>query len=105
MNAEPEIAIRDAPDEQRYEVRADGELAGFAQYRAKPGQIAFTHTEIDDRFEGQGLAGKLVASALDDARRRGLAVLPFCPFVKGYIERHREYLDLVPEDRRSQFGL
>jgi predicted GNAT family acetyltransferase len=105
VSTEPEIAIRDAPDEQRYEIRADGELAGFAQYRAKPGQIAFTHTEVDDRFEGQGLASKLVAFALGDARERGLAVLPFCPFVKGYIQRHREYLALVPAGRRGEFGL
>jgi predicted GNAT family acetyltransferase len=97
--------VRDSPAEQRYEVRVDGELAGFAQYRARPGLIAFTHTEVDDRFEGQGLASKLVAFALDDARARGLAVLPFCPFVNGYIQRHPEYADLVPEDRREAFDL
>jgi predicted GNAT family acetyltransferase len=105
MHAEPTIAVTDNPDERRYEIRVDGEPAGFAQYKAKPGQIAFTHTEIDDRFEGQGLGGKLVAFALGDARERGLAVLPFCPFVKAYIQRHREYADLVPEARRAEFDL
>ncbi len=105
MSGEPTIAVADNPDERRYEIRVDGERAGFAQYKAKPGQIAFTHTEIDDRFEGQGLGGKLVAFALGEARDRGLAVLPFCPFVKAYIQRHREYVDLVPEDRRAEFDL
>jgi predicted GNAT family acetyltransferase len=97
--------ISDNPERQRYEIRVDGELAGFSRYQAKPGQIVFTHTEVDDRFEGQGLGGKLIAFALDDARGRGLAVLPFCPFVKGYVQRHREYVDLVPEDRRAEFDL
>jgi predicted GNAT family acetyltransferase len=97
--------IADSPERQRYEIRIDGELAGFAQYHAKPGQISFTHTEVDDRLEGRGLGSKLAASALDDARERGLAVLPFCPFVKSYIQRHREYVDLVPEDRRAEFDL
>ena len=105
MGAEAMIAVADDAERERYEVRVDGELAGFAQYRAKPGLIAFTHTEIADRFEGQGLAGKLIAFALDDARERGREVLPFCPFVNGYIQRHREYLDLVPADRRAAFDL
>jgi uncharacterized protein len=103
MSGEPAITVGDNPEQQRYEARVGGEVAGFVQYQAKPGLIAFVHTEVDDRFEGQGLGSKLIAFALDDARERGLAVLPFCPFVNGYIQRHREYLDLVPADRRAAF--
>lgn len=99
------IEVSDNADESRYEVRVDGELAGFAQYRPRPAALAFVHTEIDDRFEGQGLGGKLVSHALDDARSRGLSVLPICPFVRSYIARHPEYLDLVPEEKRSSYGL
>jgi predicted GNAT family acetyltransferase len=99
------IAVSDRARQERYEIRVAGELAGFVQYRAKPGLIAFIHTEVDDRFEGQGLGSKLIAFALADARERGLAVLPFCPFVNGYIQRHREYVDLVPEERRAAFDL
>ena len=102
---EPQVEIRDDREAGRWEVLVDGELAGFAQYRDRRGLVAFTHTEIDDRFEGQGLGGRLVRAALDDARERGLAVLPFCPFVNGWIGRHREYVDLVPEAYRAQFDL
>jgi len=98
-------AITDSPQRRRYEIRVDGEVAGFVKYRRGPDQIEFVHTEIGDRFEGQGLGSKLVAFALGDAREHGLGVLPSCPFVKGYIQRHREYEDLVPEDRRPTFGL
>lgn len=105
MNAEAPIAVADNAAEHRYEVRVGGELGGFAQYRLRPAAVAFIHTEIDDRFEGQGLGGKLVSTALDDVRERGLAVLPFCPFVRGYIERHPEYLELVPAERRAEFDL
>ncbi len=101
-----EIQIAENPERERYEISVGGELAGFTQYRPRPGGVlAFVHTEIDDRFEGQGLASQLIAFALDDVRSRGLAVLPICPFVKGYIERHPEYADLVPEAKRAQFGL
>jgi predicted GNAT family acetyltransferase len=65
----------------------------------------FVHTEIDDAFEGRGLGSILVRAALDAARSRGLAVRPDCPFVRGYIARHPEYLDLVPADLRPRVGL
>jgi predicted GNAT family acetyltransferase len=105
VSAATAIAVVDTPERRRFEIRAYGELAGFGQYKLKPGQISFTHTEVDDRFEGQGLASKLIAFALDDVRERGLAVLPFCPFVRSYIQRHRQYADLVPADRRAEFDL
>jgi uncharacterized protein len=98
-------AVRDAPQAQRYEIHADGTLAGFAEYRRRPGLIAFTHTEVDDAYEGRGLASALIRHALDQARGEGLAVLPFCPFVNGYIARHAEYADLVPGGFREQFGV
>ena len=100
-----DASVTRAPEEERYEARLGDELAGFAVYRERPGLIAFMHTEVDPRFEGRGIGGRLVAGALEDARTCGLAVLPFCPFVNGYIQRHRELVDLVPEPYRAQFGL
>jgi predicted GNAT family acetyltransferase len=96
--ATPErIEVADSPDRQRYELSLDGALAGFTAYRTRPGLIAFIHTEVDEHLQGRGLADRLIRFALEDARARGLAVLPFCPFVKGFIERHREFEALVPE--------
>lgn len=100
-----DVVVSDNADAERYEVAADGTPAGFAQYCARPGLIAFIHTEIDERMEGHGLASQLIAFALDDARARGMAVLPFCPFVNAYIARHPEYAELVPENHRGEFGL
>jgi predicted GNAT family acetyltransferase len=98
--------IDDVPERSRFEVNVDGELAGFAEYRRRRGLIAFTHTLIDPRFEGRGLATRLVRTALDKARAEDLSVLPFCPFVRAYIADHTaEYLDLVPADLRSNFDL
>lgn len=101
----PTAEVSDAPERERYEISVDGVPAGFAAYRVAPGLIAFLHTEIDERFQGQGLGDRLIAGALDDARRRGLMVLPFCPFVKSFIQRHPEYVALVPEVHRQAFEL
>ncbi|MEA2178874.1 MAG: uncharacterized protein QOF29_3018 [bacterium] len=100
-----DLRVADAPDEERYVASAGDEVVGFAEYRMRPELIAFVHTEVDGCTKGQGVGSKLIGFALDDARSRGLAVLPFCPFVNGYIERHREYADLVPEPYRERFGL
>lgn len=99
------IEVADAPDRERYELSIDGEVVGFTAYRARPGLIAFVHTEVDEHLQGRGLADRLIRFALEDARARGLAVLPFCPFVKAFIERHREFEALVPDTYREQFGL
>ncbi|CAA9472959.1 MAG: hypothetical protein AVDCRST_MAG69-225, partial [uncultured Solirubrobacteraceae bacterium] len=68
-------------------------------------EISMTHTEIDSRFEGKGIGSGLARGALDDVRSRELSVLPHCSFISGYIQRHDEYLELVPTDRRAEFGL
>ena len=97
--------VLDVAESSRFEIHVDGRLAGFAAYRGEPGRITFTHTEIDDMYAGNGFGGILVRGALDGVRERKVAVLPECPFVRGWIERHPEYLDLVPEAERARFGL
>lgn len=95
----------DNPAEHQFEIRADGELAGFAAYREGERAIVFTHTEIDPAYEGKGLGSVLVRGALEEARSRGSAVLPACPFVRSFVERHPDFLDLVPAADRDRFGL
>ena len=92
--------VRDDPQRSRFEIDVDGRVVGFAAYRAKPGLLVFTHTEIDDSVEGRGLGSTLVRGALDTVRARGLAIRPDCPFVRAFVTRHPEYLDLVRADLR-----
>ncbi|MHA6620748.1 GNAT family N-acetyltransferase [Pseudonocardia sp. DLS-67] len=88
--------VTDAPEQHRYEARIDGELAGFAEYRASDRIVTFVHTQVMPDFEGKGVGSALVRGALDDVRAHGRKVRAVCPFVKGYVERHPdEYGDLV----------
>ena len=90
-----DIVFVDSPDHHRYELRSGDEVVGFLVYRLGDGVITLVHTEVDPAHEGQGHAATLARGALDDARSRGLRVVPSCPYVASYIEKHPEYADLV----------
>lgn len=95
--------VRDNPEDHRYEVVVDDQVAGFADYRLGEDRITFTHTEVDDEYAGQGLARQLVSHALDDARRRHLGVVPECSYVaKSIAKDPGQYLELVPQDARDR---
>lgn len=91
----PDVEVTDQPQRLRYEITVDGERAGFTQYADHHGVRTFVHTEIDDRFEGMGLASRLIHDALADVRARGMTIVPQCPFVRSYVERHPEVADLL----------
>jgi predicted GNAT family acetyltransferase len=80
----------------RYEIHDDGELAGFLTYRLAGNVADLTHIETLPAFAGRGMAATLVAGALDDVRRRGLSIVPSCPYVSSYLDRHPDQRDLLP---------
>lgn len=93
-----DVAVFHAPDQGRFEVRVDGEVAGFAEYVLRDGRYVFTHTEIDPAHEGEGLGSTLARGALDQVRAEGAPVVPLCPFIAAWIERHPDYDDLVDHE-------
>ncbi|HET7357565.1 MAG TPA: GNAT family N-acetyltransferase [Nocardioidaceae bacterium] len=96
------VRVVDDPDGERFEAYVDGELAGFAEYQLAQRLFIFTHTEVEDRFEGQGIGSALAQAALDDVRRRGLKALPLCAFIKTWIDKHPDYRELVYGARPSK---
>ena len=100
-----EAVVRDVPERSRFEIHVDGQRAGLAAYRTRPGEVTIYHTEIDPAFEGRGLGSALARAALDDLRARGVAVLPVCPFFRSWIQRHPDYADLVPAAQHGRLGL
>ena len=90
----PPLAIRHEPDVRRFAADAGGKTA-YLSYRELDGRVLdLDHTYVPHEHRGGGLASRLTAHALDYARERGYRVIPSCPFVAAYIERHPEYGDL-----------
>jgi predicted GNAT family acetyltransferase len=90
-----ETTVRDNPEESRYEIRDGDRVLGLAAYERRGETTVFTHTEIDPDVGQDGLGSTLVRAALDDVRGRGGSVVAECSFVRGWIERHPDYADLV----------
>lgn len=86
--------VVDNRERHRFELEVEGAIA-FAAYRREDGVITFTHTIVPSALEGRGIGSRLVRGALEQVRAEGLKVVPECPFVKAYIEKHPEEQDLL----------
>jgi uncharacterized protein len=100
-----ETSVVDVPERGRFEIRVGDRVVGLASYHVENGTMTLPHTEVDPAMGGQGIGTALVAGVLAAARERGLHVLPYCSFVRHYIQQHPEDVDLVSDDDRPHFGL
>jgi hypothetical protein len=92
-----DVTVADAPERERFEAwMANGTLVGAAYYTVREDAVVFTHTEVPEEYEGQGIASQLIRFALDSVRARNLRVIALCPYVRAYLRKHEdEYMDLV----------
>ncbi|MDB6166295.1 MAG: hypothetical protein JWQ83_1435 [Lacunisphaera sp.] len=82
------------PAQHRYELTVDGHVAA-AYYKLADGVITFEHTEVPPELGGKGVGSRLVKGALDQVRAKGQKVVAECEFVKGWIDKHPDYADLL----------
>lgn len=92
-----DLQVTNNEAKHRFEAEVNGYLA-IAQYRRQGETIVFTHTEVPEELEGQGVGGKLVRGALEQVRAAGGRVIPACSFVAGFMDRHPEYQSLLAQE-------
>ena len=100
-----DITLTQNTEKHRYEATIGGELAGYCEYNLLTDAIMFTHTEVLEAFEGQGVGSAIARHVLDAARSAGQHVIPVCQFIAGYIRKHRDYADLVRADVQRAFKI
>lgn len=103
-DAPSHISVRDDAEQHRYVIEVDHHVAGFAVYHVRAGRHLFVHTEIDAAYEGQGVGSTLIRAALDDVRSEHGIIVPICPFVAGWVDRHPDYQNLVDRDLLRQIA-
>jgi predicted GNAT family acetyltransferase len=82
-------------ESDRFSIAVDGREVGFTEYADRDGQRIFSHTEVDDAFEGRGLATILIGEALQATRDAGLRIVPVCPMVAAFVKKHDDYTGVV----------
>ena len=81
----------------QYEFRIGDLIPRIEYIKTKNGEIYLTHTEVPSALEGKGVGSSLVRLALEDIERQQLRLVPVCPFVAGYVQKHPEWKRLVME--------
>ena len=99
----PEVTHNTAA--HRFEVNLDGQTA-FAEYNLVDHGMILPHTVVPPAFEGRGVGSALAKAALGYARDHGLKVIPTCPFIAAYLQKHpSDWRDIVHDTNRTKLGL
>jgi uncharacterized protein len=80
---------------EQYTIAVDGKKVGKAEFSDRGGKRVFTHTEVDENYEGRGLATILIGEALRQARDAGMPIVAKCQMVAAYAKKHDEFSDAV----------
>lgn len=78
----------------RFEIETDGGTAQLVFHRG-PSLLDLVHAEVPPQAEGRGFGSALVRAAMEYAKEQRLRVIPSCPFVRQWLQRHHEYDDIV----------
>lgn len=82
-------------EKQQYEYHVSGLIPLIEYVFNGDNAIYLTHTEVPMQLEGQGIGTCLVKDVLEDIDKNNMKVVPLCPFVAGYIQKHPEWRRIV----------
>ncbi len=75
-----------------------GESTAFIEYKLADHTLFLIHTEVPQELEGKGVGAAIVQKALQYAKDNDHKIVPLCPFVQSYLERHKEWNEIVAPD-------
>jgi predicted GNAT family acetyltransferase len=78
----------------RFEIDLGDKIAVLV-YMIKADLFLLLHTEVPPQFEGRGIAAKMAHETLEYAKKEGFKIRSYCSYTTRYIERHKEYEDLL----------
>ncbi|HMQ78444.1 MAG TPA: GNAT family N-acetyltransferase [Ignavibacteria bacterium] len=91
--------LKDNQERKQFELVIEGHTARI-EYMIMASKIFLTHTEVPSELEGRGIGSIIVELALEEVEKRGLKLIPLCPFVGKYLTRHPEWKRILADDVR-----
>ena len=85
----------DNEERHQYEFHIGKYVPQIEYLKTKNGEIYLTHTEVPVALEGKGVGSQLVEKVLKDIEKQELRLVPLCPFVAGYIQKHPDWRRIV----------
>jgi predicted GNAT family acetyltransferase len=83
------IPVTHNEEKGQFEIGAGADKS-ILQYQRTPHSIRLMHTEVPEALRNRGIGTQLIRSALAFANFNQLKVIPICPAVKRYLEKHPE---------------
>ena len=97
MEDNNELVLRDNTDRKQFELSVEG-FTARVEYMIMSNKIFLTHTEVPRELEGKGVGSKIVKLAFEEIEKRGLKLIPLCPFVAKYLTKHPEWKKILADD-------
>ena len=96
VTADPDgFEVTEHVDYGRFELRRDGDLLSYADYRAEDGTVVVPHVETIPHHRGNGYAARLVDGLLAIIDRDGRRIVPLCSFARAHIRDNPQHHHLV----------
>jgi len=90
------LKLMDNEQAKRFQFDLDpGDFAKIEYIKTKDKRIYLTHTEVPKGYEGQGIGSQIIGQTLEHIKTDGWTLIPLCPFVAKYLQRHPEWKALV----------
>ena len=89
------ITRHDSGDHGEYRAHVPGSDAiGRLTYQRQGNTLIADHTLVPPEIGGKGVAARLVAALIADAREAGDKIVPQCSYVEAAFRRHPEWSEL-----------
>lgn len=88
-------------EEGQYEFHIEGQIAKAVYKESGENIITITHVSVPSALEGKGIGSQLVKKVLNDIEKQGLKVIPICPFVDIYMQRHPEWNKILAKEEKK----
>ncbi|MBC3538591.1 GNAT family N-acetyltransferase [Rufibacter sediminis] len=85
-------------EDLRFYMELEGEEAELTYSITENQELDLDYTFVPESHRNQGLADKLVKTALEYVKAKNLTFVASCPVVETYVKRHPEYQSFLAQE-------